>query len=206
MNHVRRYHLALCTLAVALAAALGLQTHAVRRVAPLNPLVMAMVDLERVLENLEERAHLDSELVRLSEEIDASLESRRQEINNLDREIELYEVGSDKRTQILQRQQLLTLEYRAFVDHGQLRLERQQSRGLRLLYMSIRSAAADLAGTNGWDLVSMNDSAIDFREGDGVNVVSQIANRRVLWTNPDLDVTDLIVEHMNARFDAMAVR
>ena len=47
---------------------------------------------------------------------------------------------------------------------------------------------------------------VDFREGDGVNVVSQIANRRVLWTSPDLDVTDMIVEYMNARFDAMAVR
>ena len=56
------------------------------------------------------------------------------------------------------------------------------------------------------DYVFVNDAIVAFPEGNNVDMAAQISYRRMLYDNPALDVTDTIIEYMNASFDGMAVR
>ena len=182
------------------------QTQANKWFVPAEPTVTVSVDFEKVFSSLEERAFEEAKVQAIIEEMNADIERRRQEIADYDQEFELYEQGSDKWHELLQQQQLKVLEYQAQVEYGNLRKNRELSKGTRLVYEHIRQASAELAEQNGWDYVIVNDTAIAFPEGDDVDMGLEISSRRILFANPALDVTDALIEYMNNSFDEMAVR
>jgi hypothetical protein len=77
---------------------------------------------------------------------------------------------------------------------------------MRRLYEHIRTSSQELSEQNNWDYVFVNDLIVEMPEGDNVDMGVQISNRRMLYANPMLDVTDLLIEYMNSSFDEMAVR
>ena len=91
-------------------------------------------------------------------------------------------------------------------EYRNLRAAREESKGLRSIYKNIRKACAELSKQNGWDYVFVNDLIAPMPEGDDVDMDSVISSRRMLYANPTMDVTDALIEHMNASFDEMAVR
>ena len=74
------------------------------------------------------------------------------------------------------------------------------------MYDHIRAASAKLAKKNGWDVVFVNDAAVPLPDGDNPNIMGEISSRRVLYANVEFDVTDQLIEYMNAQYDEMAVR
>ena len=63
-----------------------------------------------------------------------------------------------------------------------------------------------LSEQNGWDYVFVNETVIELPEGDMVDMSALISSLRMLYANPEMDVTDTLIEYMNASFDEMAVR
>jgi Skp family chaperone for outer membrane proteins len=47
---------------------------------------------------------------------------------------------------------------------------------------------------------------VQLPEGDTIDMSAAIGARRMLYANPEMDVTDTLIEYMNASFDEMAVR
>ena len=74
------------------------------------------------------------------------------------------------------------------------------------MYDQIRASSAKLAKRNRWDVVFVNDAAVPLPDGDSPNIMGEISSRRVLYANIELDVTDQLIEYMNANYDEMAVR
>lgn len=185
---------------------MGWQTQANRRLAPAEPSVLVSVDFERVFSSLEERVFEQSQAQAIINGMSENIEARRQHIESYEQEFELYQPGSDKWQELMQEQQLEVLEYQAQVEYRNLRAAREESKGMRRVYEHIREAAAKLAKDHGWDYVFVNDAIVPFPEGDNVDMSAQISSRRMLYANPVLDVTDTLIEYMNASFDEMAVR
>jgi len=98
------------------------------------------------------------------------------------------------------------VEYESIGEYRNLRASREESKGLRSIYKNIRKASTDLAKQNGWDYVFINDLIAPLPEGDDVDMDAVISSRRMLYANPTMDVTDALIEYMNASFDEMAVR
>jgi Skp family chaperone for outer membrane proteins len=186
--------------------AIAWQSQASRKLAPATPAVLVSVDFERVFSSLEERVFEQSKAQEIVNSITESIEARRQHIESYEQEFELYEAGSEKWEELMQEQQLEVFEYQAQVEYRNLRAAREDSKGLRRVYDHIRESAATLAKENGWDYVVVNDAAVALPEGDNVDMGIQISNRRMLYANPELDVTDILIEYMNDNFDEMAVR
>jgi len=206
MQYFKHHTIAIFAIALLVVTAFALQTEATRRSSVSTPAVLVSVDFERVFSSLEERVYEQSKAQEVINAITESIEKRRQRIENYEQEFELYEPGSAKWEELMQEQQLEVLEYQAAVEYRNLKAAREESKGMRRVYENIRSAVTVLAKENGWDYVFVNDAAVAFPEGDNVDMGVQISNRRMLYANSTMDVTDTIIEYMNASFDEMAVR
>ena len=206
MQYFKHHTIGIFAIALLVVTAFALQTEATRRSSVSTPAVLVSVDFERVFTSLEERVYEQSKAQEVINAITESIEKRRQRIENYEQEFELYEPGSAKWEELMQEQQLEVLEYQAAVEYRNLKAAREESKGMRRVYENIRSAVTVLAKENGWDYVFVNDAAVAFPEGDNVDMGVQISNRRMLYANSTMDVTDTIIEYMNASFDEMAVR
>ena len=205
--HVCKKHFSTFFIAGAIAiGAVVWQSQALKQVPPSTPVVLVSVDIERVFGALEERAFEQSKLQALVESMQNDLELRRQNIDNFEQEFELYQPGSDKWDELIQEQQLAVLEFQAQVEFTRRRAAREESNGIRRVYEHIREASATLAKQHGWDYVFVNDAIVALPEGDNVDMDVQISSRRMLFASPVLDITNTLIEHMNASFDEMAVR
>jgi len=167
---------------------------------------MAFIDIQNVFNSLEERAKLLSDTEAFTTQLQDEVITRRHKITDIDSEIELYKVGSSKRKELVQKQKLDTLEYDVFIACCKSKLQRFEARGIRSMYDHIRAASAKLAKKNGWDVVFVNDAAVPLPDGDNPNIMGEISSRRVLYANVEFDVTDQLIEYMNAQYDEMAVR
>lgn len=206
MYSTPKHFSAVCMVAIAAVGAIALQSQALKRVADSTPAVLVSVDIERVFIALEERAFEQSKLQALVDSMQSELELQRQNIDNFEQEFELYEPGSDKWNELLQEQQLAALEYQAQVEFTRRRAAREESNGMRRVYEHIRKASGTLAKQNGWDYVFVNDAVVVLPEGDNVDMDAQISSRRMLFASSVHDITNTLIEHMNASFDEMAVR
>lgn len=193
-------------LAFIVVGAMVWQTYATRRIEPTQPAVLVTVDFVRVFESIEERAYEVSRVQGLVDAMRREQEERRLHIEAYDQELELYKEESPKWYELKQEQLLESLELQAQSVYFERRSEREETRGMRRLYEHIRTAAAELSQQNGWDYVFVNDAIVAMPEGDNVDMGVQISNRRMLYANSAMDVTDILIEYMNASFDEMAVR
>lgn len=206
MHHLRKQFNIFSIVAIIVVGAMAWQSHAVRRMTLAPPAVLVSLDIERVFEALEERAYEQSNLQALADAMARGLEKRRKHIQDFEEEFTLYQEGSDKWLELMQEQQLAVLEYQAQVEYSRSRTIREESKGMRRVYEHIREASAELAKENGWDYVFVNDAIVAIPEGDNIDMGVQISSRRMLFANSELDITDILIEYMNASFDEMAVR
>jgi len=206
MQHYKNQPYKLYAMVILVVGALSWQLQAVRSLARAEPAVFVSVDFERVFSSLEERVFEQSKAQAIVDAMTENIESRRQHIESYEQEFELYEQGSEKWQELVQEQQLEVLEYQAQVEYRNIRAAREESKGMRRVYERIREATRTLSNENGWDYVIVNDAAVALPEGDNVDMGIQISNRRMLYANPAMDVTDVLIEFMNASFDEMAVR
>ena len=203
--HVLQKHFS--TLFIAGAIAIGAvvwQSQALKQAPLSTPVVLVSVDIERVFDALEVRAFEQSKLEALVDSMQSDLDLRRQHIDNFEQEFELYQPGSDKWDELIQEQQLAALEFQAQVEYTRRRAAREESNGTRRVYEHIREASTTLAKQHGWDYVFVNDAIVPLPEGVDMGV--QISSRKMLFASSVLDITNTLIEHMNASFDEMAVR
>jgi Skp family chaperone for outer membrane proteins len=196
----------LAIVALLVVGSIAWQSQALRRVETAKPAVLVSVDFGRVFNSLEERSFEQEKAQALINRIDEDLLRRRKHIEDYEQELELYTAGSDKWEDLVKQQQLELIEYESIGEYRNLRAAREESKGLRSIYKNIRKACAELSKQNGWDYVFVNDLIAPMPEGDDVDMDSVISSRRMLYANQTMDVTDALIEHMNASFDEMAVR
>lgn len=193
-------------LAVAFCALAGYQTMAMRELARLQPAVVATVDIERVFAQIEERVAAEGTLDTVRQQARSETEAKARALRALEEELELHPTTSDKYQEILERLSLQAHDYRAFVEFSRRKIEFEEAQTLRRIYGSIKAAIRDEASSNGYDIVFVNDSLGEVPMADVAETSRQISARRMLYTNPALDITDAIVARMNAAFKAGAAR
>jgi Skp family chaperone for outer membrane proteins len=195
-----------CVVAIVVVGAMSWQSYALRKPAAAAPAVLVSVDISRVLLSLEERAWAEANAQAMIDKIEVDIETRLRHIEDYSEEFELYQTGSDKWKELKREQQQELFEHLALIDYKGLTITRLESRGMRSVYTHIRESIATLSEQNGWDYVFVNETVIELPEGDMVDMFALISSLRMLYANPEMDVTDTLIEYMNASFDEMAVR
>ena len=103
---------------------------------------------------------------------------------------------------------MVALETQAWRMFATEQVDIEASLRLRDLDRSIKSAVTQLAEINGYDIVLVDDSGRELsidaqsKASREIQVKAQMNARRLLYTNPEVDVTDELIERMNNAFNA----
>ncbi len=168
-----------------------------------KPITAAFVDLEEVLSKLMERAAEDVRLAQMGESLKAEDESRMDELKRMENDLDdLYTVGTAAYEQARDEWIERSLEYRAWGEFSQLKLEREKGLIFKTLYDSVKVSVAEMAKQQGYYVVFLNDSIKEVAVGSEQIVAQQVSARRVLYAAELLDITEELIIKMNNDFTA----
>lgn len=184
---------------VLLSAVLCAGLAAFAALSPDRPAVVATVDLERVFNSVDLQSRTEVRLQTMSEELGARRDELRLEIEDLQAELESFQPGSDAQIEVASRIEEAIAEFRAWEGFAAIKLEAEQSKAMRDIYLSIREAAAALARERGWDYVLVDDTVPTIQPGGAEQMQQQIGSRRFLYANGAFDVTDELIARLNTQ-------
>jgi Skp family chaperone for outer membrane proteins len=174
-----------------------------------KPAVIATVRLAVVMEKLDQRAEAEANLTALGQTVKAEDTKRKDEILKMQDSLDAMRkavnngVAPPEAVTLQEQLALKTLQYQAWSRFTLDQVDIEKALLWQDLYRNIKSAAAQMASANGYDLVLVDDSqgeietTSDSRASRSSQVMSQIIGRRTLHVNPTLDITDELITRMN---------
>jgi len=200
---VRIVGLVLVLVALVAVPALGVRGFLAR------PTAVATVSVSRVMEALNQRAAAEAELREMAVDMQGqdtvwtgALERLRNEL----KEIPAADIAARRAKEEETAQQALEMQaWRMFATE---QIDIEKSLMLRELDRSIKASIAQLAQSNGWDIVLIDDSKIELvvdakmKASREDQVKLQLRTRRIIFADPMVDITDELIERMNNAFNA----
>ena len=89
------------------------------------------------------------------------------------------------------------LGYRAMAEFIQYKRDATRATARRKLFDEIIDAASEYAEGNGIDFLITNDSKLSIQEGTDMQIVQQLALRRMIYANDAYDITDKLIDWIN---------
>lgn len=172
--------------------------------APTKPAVVASIDLEKIYESLLEQAAADATLEQIAATMNVSIEAKRKELEDLQTELDSFTPGSPAHKSLTSKISERMVSYTSHVEFNRQKLEARRAELIRRVYDRIKAVLKVMAKENGWDVVFLDDSIPPLEATDATRTMQQISARRMLYCDPTLDVTDLVVERLNADFKKAA--
>ena len=169
--------------------------------ASVPPTVMGTIDLPRVLEALDEWKAEVTRSTAAGESFQAELIKRRDNLDALAADLDDFVVGTKQYEGAEHAIKKASIDLRAFMSLADLREARTKQRAILRIYNHIREGTSAVSQQEGYGIVLMDDSAIPISE-ESSDVLGDISARRVLYASPTLDVTDAIILHLNAQWQA----
>ncbi len=171
--------------------------------APAGPPVVALVNLERVLNNLDELQARNAELQAWVDERQKTIRELEAQVKDKVTRLQILPPDSPEYAR-LQEEALRTrvdAEFQAkFRDEM---LSRKQGQVNRALFDKVRDGLRRFSEQRGYNLVLSHDGDIEILGEEGnLAVTRQIAARRILYTDPSLDVSDELLQFLNNEWKA----
>ncbi len=164
----------------------------------LDPPIIATVDLERVFNDIQSRSLAEDVL---QEEIKV-FETRRLELRakaeRAAEDLDMLVPGTDKYDAVQKQHMQSVLDYSAMGEFIQYRLDATRATARRELFDEIIQEAAKYAQENGIDFLLTDDSKLTLQKGTDIQVVQQLALRRMIYANTAYDITDALIAWINA--------
>jgi Skp family chaperone for outer membrane proteins len=165
---------------------------------PGRPSSVATVNLEQIFQGLDLRLKADEQLVKVAGELDARAAELRGMIDDKKADLDIFPKGSTKHQQTLSEVARLSYQLQAHLDFAIQKLDFEKSITLRRIYGDIKAAVSQLAQTNGYDIVVVDDSVVSLpTDANETETMRQISARRLLFTNNGIDITKDVIAYMN---------
>ena len=201
-NRVPRLIQAAAIVAAAIVA--GAAVTAIGKPAPLpalpSSIVTVVIDLPKVLNGLNERTARNADLGVTVDELKKKKDDYQKELESLKKALDLIPPGP-ARVAAQKALEEKKIRYKFELDLASNLAEGRQAEALRDLGNKIQAAAAKLAQLRGYHLVISSDASVTL-EGNGDDITRTISLRRVLYSDPQIEITDELVQFMNNEFAA----
>ncbi|MCH8210412.1 MAG: OmpH family outer membrane protein [Planctomycetes bacterium] len=185
-------------LAIALALAVGVgPAYALLSMAPTRPAVIGFVDLQKVFNLSNKRAEAQAELEALGQQLDDREEVLRQEIKTLQADLKLLVPGTPKHDEAEKKLLAAVADLRAWIEFKAAKLDAKTAQRRTQVYDEIVLAATEFAEQHNIDFILTDDSIFELRPGSDVQVVQQMSLRRIVYANPQFDITDELIAWIN---------
>lgn len=171
--------------------------------APPSAPVIAVIDLEETLKQLKERADKEDALKVQVGELQNRIKVLEEDAKSYQSKIE-NAVGDPEKIRLAKefREKAIRAEFEK--QYAQRFLNELQSEMLRELYLKIDAAADAIAKKNGYALVLASDEKVNIPSGDSEAVTRAIGLKRMMYVDPQLDITREVVDEMNNKYQSGA--
>jgi len=169
---------------------------------PDKPAVVGCVDLERCFAGLDRHKAGEARLTEVMKAEAAKRDAIVAETQTLQAELESFKVDTPSYAETARKLTDAAGRLRVFEEFLKRKMEFEQAQVVRGTYGAIKAALPDLCKAQGIDVVFMDDATPPFDRADPRPITQQISGRRMLWFNPQLDITDLVIKKMNESFAA----
>ena len=167
-----------------------------------KPAVVGCVDLERVFAGLDQHKAGEAKLTELMKAQAAKRDALAAEIQSLQAELENFKPDSPNFNETGRKLTDAAGRLKVFEEFLKRKMEFEQAQLVRSTYNAIKASLGDICKAQGVDLVFMDDATPPFDKADPRPITQQISGRRMLWFNPQLDMTDVVIKRMNESFAA----
>jgi Skp family chaperone for outer membrane proteins len=167
---------------------------------PTSPPLVATIDLERLFNGLDiqktEGARVDAVAVKY----DTQLDGLRGQIENLQAELENFEQGGEAWLKTSRDAEAAIGEYQAIEQFARLKVEAERAKSMRNVYERIKSEIETFAKaqTPPLDLVLIDDTIPVLEPSTAEAMQKQISARRMIYASSAFDITDILLERINA--------
>lgn len=195
MNKLRYPFIAI--IAVALMAAFALNFDAAAQNATRPASSVAVIDINQVLQNLNEARAIQAKLQSQADALQKEAEDREKKIRKIQSELEILMPGADTYATKQAELEEEALSFRIWREYQQNRMERNNVAQLASLYRKIVEEVGALAQAQGYDIVLFKDSINIPGNANQQQLTTIIQMRKLLYSNPNADVTTQVVQRMN---------
>jgi Skp family chaperone for outer membrane proteins len=160
------------------------------------PTKAAVCDLFVILKNYDRGNDLKKELKARIDKITAEGDKRGKEITKIQDTLEELKPGSKEYDAQLNKMTQLTIDRQAFLNYQDELAKRETYRYTKEVYQDVLDAVEKVAKERGYQLVLFKESAnLTSRTYD--ELLEQIARRKVLYSDPSLEITDDVLKRLN---------
>ncbi|HPO92764.1 MAG TPA: OmpH family outer membrane protein [Phycisphaerales bacterium] len=160
--------------------------------------IVAIVDLETVINSLDEQKSKQRELEDNAKAEEARLKSFAEQVEGEKKALDGLTGDARATAERKFRDDLFKLEFERQLATRNLNIRGGEM--LRDLYMKVDAAAENLAKKNGYDLVLVSDEKAPIPQDDQAAARRAMLLKRMLYVNPTLDITQELVQTMNNEF------
>jgi Skp family chaperone for outer membrane proteins len=168
--------------------------------APGQPTVVRVFDVEKTFNTILVKKKGEDDLLKLAEDLDVEAKELEKKIKQLKTELEDHQPGSQKYKQLLDQFEQETQTYSAYVEFCRAKIDVHRGRMFKGLYLEIRKYIDQIAAENGYDLVMVDETKAEMRDGTAEEIQREISARRMAYAGPQLDITETLIERMNSDF------
>lgn len=168
---------------------------------------VAVVDLARVLDGLDERADAEARLRAKGEEIRTEAEQRDVEVRDLQKRLE-ESTDPDEQRSLAEEIDERIIHFRAWQEFINREMDVERAVLLQNLYRDIRTSIAEMADVDGLDIILTYQSAGEIQLDPNpelppleAQVRQQIASRRVAFAASRVDRTEDVIIRMNNAYE-----
>jgi Skp family chaperone for outer membrane proteins len=169
-----------------------------------NPTAVAVVNVEKVFDRLDESADWQIQIRQLAASVQEESQARAADVERLRKELEPM-AESPERQRLLDEIALKQLRLEEWRRLKQLEIDRERSLMWQKMYRAVREEARRVAESEGYQLVLVDDSGVEIRTSREINAPlevqaqQQIASLRVLYAANAIDITEKVVVRINNR-------
>ena len=167
-----------------------------------EPTPVAVVDVGRIFEQIDERSEWDVRIEALKGSIQQEAANRQATMERRLAESEKAATPED-RQKIRDEVALMQLRFEQWAAVKGSEVDREESLKWRSIYRNLRREAARVAEAEGYAMVMVDDTVGEISTTPGTQmslqqqVLEQITNRRLLYATNTVDISDQIVVRMN---------
>lgn len=196
---MNRHRFWIVAVAFAVVAAGLVSAHATSRMMA-RPTAVAVADLQRVFENLNEKVQLEADIQSQAEQIKQEQDKRQRELQLLKGDLDLLAPDTPAYQQKQSQLEQEAIQLQAWMAFQQKKLQRERVAQIENLYQKVLDTLSAISKQNGYDVVLFKEQDVDFKNAKPEQLSGAIQVRKVLYAADDLDITDQVITRMNNDF------
>jgi len=161
----------------------------------------AVVDLKRTYDTLKEKVTIEADFKTREEAFKTENEKRETKVKQLQDALKDLKAGSIEFLNVQEQLEKEVGDHRVWVAIEAGKINRDRAAWIKTVYGKMLDSINEAAQERGYDLVLFKSPTVDFTEVSAEQVPSMIQSRKVLWSIEELDLTDLVIQKMNLKFD-----